>query len=225
MGFVPQTPSFTNLSSVDGPDPLTGHSYLLHTLHDFAGTRGLRFVRNVPLRPTHYSDCLSSSVCNLWRRHPTHPLPSASGVGRPPLISPANRIPSDGWPRRIWRYKICSIDSALWCWDTPTPASSDDAPSQRRGWICVFSFSFEVRVCQGRVTLPCKSLRGVRAPNTSSPLRSVLPEYSMSIIQSIFHLELHIVGVKTTSVYLSTDGKPFFCHSTSLGPGISAFSL
>jgi len=34
--------------------------------------------------------------------------------------------------------------------------------------------------------LPCKSLRGVRAPNTSSPLRSVRPEYSMSIIQTIF---------------------------------------
>ena len=36
---------------------------------------------------------------------------------------------------------------------------------------------------QGRVTFTCKSLRGVRAPNTSSPLRSVRPEYSMSIIQ------------------------------------------
>jgi len=30
----------------------------------------------------------------------------------------------------------------------------------------VLSFSFEVRVRQGRVTLPCKSLRGVREPNT-----------------------------------------------------------
>jgi len=29
----------------------------------------------------------------------------------------------------------------------------------------VLSFSFEVGMCQGRVTLPCKSLRGVRAPN------------------------------------------------------------
>jgi len=97
--------------------------------------------------------------------------------------------------------------------------------SQRRGWRGVLSFFFEVRVREGRVTLPCKSLRGVRAPNTSSPLRSVRPKYSMFIIQFIFHLELHIVGVKTTSVYLSTDGKPFLYYSTSLGPSISGFSL
>ena len=60
---------------------------------------------------------------------------------------------------------MCSIDSGLWCWDTTTQAASDDAPSQRRGWRGVLSFSFEVRVRQGRVTLPCNSLRGVRAPN------------------------------------------------------------
>jgi len=89
----------------------------------------------------------------------------------------------------------------------------------------VLSFSFKVRACQGRVTLHCKSLRGVRAPNMSSPLRSVRPEYSRSIIQSIFNFELHIVGVKTTSVNLSTNGKSFLCYSTSLGPGISGFSL
>jgi len=120
---------------------------------------------------------------------------------------------------------MCSVDSGLSCWDTTTQAASDDAPSQRWGWRGVLSFSFEVGVRQGRVTLPCKSLRGVRAPNTSSPLRSVRPEYSMSIIKSIFNLELHMVGVKTTSVYLSTDGKPSVCYSTSLGPGISGFSL
>jgi len=71
---------------------------------------------------------------------------------------------------------MCSIDSGLWCWDATTQAASDDAPSQRRGWRGVLSFSFEVRMRQGRVTLPRKSLRGVRAPNTSSPLRSVRPE-------------------------------------------------
>jgi len=120
---------------------------------------------------------------------------------------------------------MCFMDSGLWCWDAPTQVSSDDAPSQRRGWRGVLSFSFEHRVRQGRVTLPCKSLRRVCVPNTSSPLRSVRPEYSMSIIQPILHFELHIVGVKTTSVYLSTDGKPFLCYSTSLGPGISGLSL
>jgi len=80
MGFFPRTPSFTNLSSVDAPNPLTGHSYLLHTLRDYVGTRGLTFVRNVPLPSTHSSDCLSSSVCNLMRRGPIHLLPLAERV-------------------------------------------------------------------------------------------------------------------------------------------------
>ena len=83
-----------------------------------------------------------------------------------PLIYPANRIWSDGRPRHIRCYEMCSIDSGLWCWDATTQAASDDAPSKRRGWRGVLSFSFEVRVRQGRVTLPCKSLQGVRAPNT-----------------------------------------------------------
>ena len=76
-GFFPRTPSFTNLSSVDSPDPLTGHSYLLHTLHDFVGTSGLTFVQNGPLLSTHSSDSLSSSVCNHMRRRPNHPVPPA----------------------------------------------------------------------------------------------------------------------------------------------------
>jgi len=76
-----------------------------------------------------------------------------------------------------------SLSNGLWCWDTTTQAASDDAPSQRRGWTAAFSCSFAVRVRQGRLTLPCKSIRGVRGPNTSPPLRSVRSEYSMSIIQ------------------------------------------
>jgi len=77
IGIFPRTPSFTNLSSVDSPDPLTEHSYRLHTLHDFVGTRGLTFVRNVLLLSTHSSDCLSSSVCNSMRRRPIHLRPPA----------------------------------------------------------------------------------------------------------------------------------------------------
>jgi len=46
---------------------------------------------------------------------------------------PANRIRSDRRPRRIQCYKMCSIDSGLWCWDATTQAASDDALSQRRG--------------------------------------------------------------------------------------------
>jgi len=151
---------------VDAPDPLTGHSYLLHALHDFVGTRGLTFVKNVPLPSTITSDCLSSRVCNFMRRRPIHLLPVAYGAGRSPLIYPANRIRSDGRPRRIRCYWMCFVDSGLWCWDATTQAASDDAPSQRRGWRGLLSFSFEVRVRQGRVTLPCKSLQGVRAPNS-----------------------------------------------------------
>jgi len=72
MGFFPRTPSFTNLSYVDAADPLTGHSYLLHTLNDLVGTRGLTFVRNVPFPSTDPSDCLSRSVCNLMPCQPIH---------------------------------------------------------------------------------------------------------------------------------------------------------
>jgi len=81
---------------------------------------------------------------------------------------------------------MCSVDSGLWCQDATTQAASDEAPSQRRGCRGVLSFFFEVRVRQGRVTLPCKSLPGVRALNTSSPFRTLGPVYSMSIIHSIF---------------------------------------
>jgi len=63
---------------------------------------------------------------------------------------------------------MCSIDSGLWCWDATIQAASDDAPSQRRRWRGVLSFSFKVHVRQGRVPLPCKSLQGVRAPNSMS---------------------------------------------------------
>jgi len=77
IGTSPRTPSFTNLSFVDSPDPLTGHSYRLHTLHDFVSTRGLTFVRNVLLLSNHSFDNLSSSVCNFMRRRPIHLLPLA----------------------------------------------------------------------------------------------------------------------------------------------------
>jgi len=80
MGFLPRTRSFTNLSSVDAPDPLTGHSYLLHTLHDLVGTRGLTFVRSVPLPSTHSSDCcfrVSVTLCAVVRftRFHSHKVP------------------------------------------------------------------------------------------------------------------------------------------------------
>jgi len=154
MGFMPRTPSFTNLSSVDAPDPLTGHSYLLHTLNAFVGTRGLTFVQNVPLPSTQYSDSLSSSLCNLMGRCPIHLLPLAKGARGSPCIYPAHRIRLDRRPRRIQSYRMCSIHIGLWCWDAPTEVAHDDAPSQRWGWRGVFSFCFEVGVRQGSVTFP-----------------------------------------------------------------------
>jgi len=77
MDFFTRTPSFTNLSFVDAPDPLTGHSYLLHTLHVFVGTRGVTFVQNVPLLSTHSSDSLPSSVCSFMRHGPIRLLAPA----------------------------------------------------------------------------------------------------------------------------------------------------
>jgi len=98
ISFFPQTLSFTNMSFVNSPDPLTWHSDLLHTLPFFVAKRGLSCMQNVPLPLTHSSDCRSSSVCNLMRCGPIHLPPLAYGALRPPLIYPANRIRSDRWP-------------------------------------------------------------------------------------------------------------------------------
>jgi len=90
---------------------------------------------------------------------------------------------------------MCSFNSGVWCCDPTTQAASDDEPSQCWGWRGLLSFSFEVGVRQGWVTLPWKSLRGVLAPNSSFPLRSVLPEYSMSIIHFLYLFRaLHRTG-------------------------------
>jgi len=73
--FFPRTSSFTYLSFVDAPNPLTGHSCLLHTLHVVVGTRGLTFVQNVPLPSTHLPTvCLQVSVtiCAVVRFSPRY---------------------------------------------------------------------------------------------------------------------------------------------------------
>jgi len=145
MVFFPWPPSFTNKSFVDAPNPLTGHSYLLHTLHVFVGTRGLTFVEVVLLPSTYSLDCQSSSVCNLMRRCPIPFHLPASGARGPPLISPGSRAWSDSRPRRIRCSKMCSIESGLWCWDATTHVACDDAPSQHRGCRGVLSFAFKVR--------------------------------------------------------------------------------
>jgi len=146
MGFFPQTPSFTNLSFVEPPDPLTGHGYLLHTLHVFVGTRALTFVQKVPLPSACTSDCLSSSVGNLMGFHSTQRLPLALRAARSLLIYPAGRIESDGRPPLIQWYKMGSNESGLWYWNATTQVASDDLLSQRRGWRGVLSFSFKDRV-------------------------------------------------------------------------------
>ena len=90
IGFFPWTPSFTNLSSVDAPDLLTGHSYLLHTPDEFVVTRGLTCVQSVPSPSTHSSDCLSLSVCNSRHRRLIHLPPPAQGAWTSPYIYPLN---------------------------------------------------------------------------------------------------------------------------------------
>ena len=173
IGIFPRTPSFTNLSSVDAPDPLTGHSYLLHTPHAFVLTRRLTCVQGVPLPLTYSYNCLSSSVCNLMRRRPIHLPPLAYGAQRSPLIYPADWTRSDGRPRRIRCYMMCFVHSGLGCWDATTQAACDDTASERRGWTGVLSVSFEVCVCQGRVTPPCNSFQGVCSPNRILPCRNL----------------------------------------------------
>jgi len=86
MRFVPRTPSFANLSFLELPAAVTGHSYLLYALRVFVAKRGLTCMQNVSFPLTHSSDCLSSSVCNLMRRGPIHLLPPASGARRSPPI-------------------------------------------------------------------------------------------------------------------------------------------
>ena len=84
MGFFPSTPSFANLSFVDSPDSLTGHSYLLRTLRVFVGKRGLTCMQQVQLLSTYSFHLLSSSVCNFMHCRPIHLFPPGYGARRPP---------------------------------------------------------------------------------------------------------------------------------------------
>jgi len=120
MGFFPQTPSLANLSFLESPALVTGHSYLLRTLHVFVGKRGLTFMENVRLPSSHCPDDLSSSVCNLMHHCPIHLLLLAYGARMSPLIYPANRIQLDGGPRHIRCYNRCSSDRGLWCKEATT---------------------------------------------------------------------------------------------------------
>ena len=72
MGFFPQSPSLTNRSFVNSPDPVIGHSQPLHTLPVFVGKRGVTWIQNVPLPSTDFSDCLFSSVSNIRHLSPIH---------------------------------------------------------------------------------------------------------------------------------------------------------
>jgi len=56
-------------------------------------------------------------------------------------------------------------------------------PNAGAGGGC-YLFSFEVRMRQGRVTLPCKSLRGVRAPNSQCTQRVQICENLISFSSS-----------------------------------------
>jgi len=153
------------MSFVDSPDPLTGHSYLLHTIRVFVGKRGLTCIQNVLLPSTHSSDYLSSSVCNLMSHCPIHLIPLAHGALRSCLLYPTTRMWSDRQPRRIQCYNMCFNARGLWYCDLTTHVARDAAPFQRRGQRWVLSLIFKFHACQGRVTLIPKPLPGVCAPN------------------------------------------------------------
>jgi len=70
MGFFPWTAFFTNMSFVDSPNPLTAHSYHLHTLRVFVGKKGLTSVQiSRYLQPRHptVSLCISVKLCSPFR--------------------------------------------------------------------------------------------------------------------------------------------------------------
>ena len=93
MGFFARTPSVTNLSFLDAPNPLTGHSYLLHTPCALVHTTGLTFVqRSRYFPPIVWTACLLVSVTlcpGVWstglhlhkvlRGHPSYILRTQSG--------------------------------------------------------------------------------------------------------------------------------------------------
>jgi len=63
MALLPPTPSWTNMSFVDSPDPLTGHCYSLDTLHVFVGKRCQTGVKmSCAHQPTLLPSCLRVSV-------------------------------------------------------------------------------------------------------------------------------------------------------------------
>jgi len=136
MGFFPQTPSFTNLSFLELPAPVTRHSYLLRTLRLLVGKRGLTFMQNVLLPSSHCPDDLSSSVCNLMRHCPIYLLPLAYGAQRSPLTYPANRIRLDRQPQHIRCYKMCSSDSGLWYGEATTQGPVTRCPNAGAGGGC-----------------------------------------------------------------------------------------
>jgi len=70
MALLPPTPSWTNMSFVDSPDPLTGHCYPLDTLNIFVGKRCQTWVKmSRHHQPTLLPGCLrmSATTCAVVR--------------------------------------------------------------------------------------------------------------------------------------------------------------
>jgi len=219
MAVFPPSPCYTNVSFVDSPDPLTGHSYLLHTLHVFVGKRSLTCSHDDPEPSTYIFDMVSLRVCNIMRLCPVHLLLLVYAAPRSPRIYLTNRIQSNRRPGCVACYMIGSNDSGLWCQDARTPLSGGASLFQRQGQRAALSIFFKVHARQGRVTLHPTGLHEVRAPNTCSPLRSVRSAYSMSIKQFNFLFKFQIVGVTTSGVFLlSTIRKPFYVMRPRPGP-------
>jgi len=180
-GCFPSDSIFYQLVLCESADPLTVHSYLLHTLHVFVDMRGIISGQSVLLPATHSSECRSSSVDHIMRRHPIHLPQPVSGAQRSPLTCPANRVRWPAPPQRIRCCKLHSHDTGLWCWDPTPQAASDDMPSQRGagGGRYLFPPKFvPVKVGEHWPVNPYReSMRLTGAP----PLPSVCPEYSILV--------------------------------------------
>jgi len=226
MGFFPRTASFTNLSFVDAPDPLTGHSCLLHRLHVFVGTRGLPFVQaSRYLQPTAPTICLQVAVdlCPVFRF--TCPQLHMVPEGLPSYTPRTGSVRMDG--RDVSGVIRCVPFTVFIGVGTQLPRrpAMTRHPKAGAGGGC-YLFSFEVRPCEGRVICPVNPYREsvivLRAPLFELVIPNTLMFYYT--LNLPFQAQ-HSRGKNQLHFCLSAEGKPFLCYSTSPGPTISGFSL
>ena len=182
-------------------------------------------MQNVLLPSTHSSDYLSSgsvTLCAVVRFTCFH-LHKVPG-GLPSYILRTGPGRTDG--RDVYGVIECVPLIVVFDVGTQLPTRSVMTlrPNARAGEGC---YLFPSKLVCGKVGLLCPvNPYGESVRLTGAPLFEVFVPNTLCLLYNLFfHLELHIVGVKTISVYLSTAGKPCLCYSTSFWPGISGFSM